>query len=264
MLLDLQKRFAAALVAGDAGQDDAAAALLVERGLARTRRVGIYRYNVQHNLRNALEETYPATRQAVGAPLFRALAQRYLLTVPSRTADLNDFGEAWPEMLAELLAAPDSDFAQQPWLADLSRLERAWHDCFHAAESAPLDVKRLAALDADAHLGLCFQLAPSVRLLRSAYPLFACWQHHQAESAPAWTSPDSSGDAIVLVREGAEVTVRCVPLAGYILLTTIAAKATFGEAVDAAMAEDSEFDLQGFFALAVQSGVIVDFTLGTS
>ncbi len=255
MLRDLQAAVAAALL----GEPAAAADRVVGGALTPTRRLEIYRHNVISNLRGALRNIYPVVERIVGEAFFLHAADQFIRDTPSRSGDLNCFGAEWPDFLD---AYPHA--AELPYLADVARLEWAWHQCFHAADGGPLDLRRLAGVPADEHATLRFRLHPAVRLLASPHPLLRIWQVNQpgygGELAVDW---DAGGDALLVRRDGDAVMIEALPPGAFRFLSALSCGGTMEAAAAAAMAADVAFDLQGFLLDSVQSAVIVDFERGT-
>lgn len=253
MLRDQQKDFLAALF--KQGGDPGAEALIKAGMLGTARRLEIYRHNVISNLVGALQEIYPVTRNIVGDAFFRHAAEAYCRETPSRSGDLNDYGESWPEFIA---AWPHA--AELPYLADTGRLEWAMHRAFHAADVPPFDLARLGAIPEEAVGQLHFQLHPAVALMASAYPVADIWRVNQPDFSGNmsidWQSP---GDRLCVHRSGYRSTFDVLAEPELRFLSALTCGAPFESAADAALNVDASFDLQGFLLQSVQSGVITDF-----
>jgi hypothetical protein len=251
VLREVQAAFSDAMVRG--GTD---AETHVRSGVLSAReRLAIYRHNVLSNLRGALKDIFPVTRNIVGEAFFIHAADQFIAATPSRSGDLNRFGGGWADFLAAYIHAADL-----PYLADVARLEWAWHESFHAADAAALDLKRLGAVPAEAHGSLRFRLQPAVRLLASPYPLLRIWQVNQPGYADSleidWTA---KGDSLLIYRESAEVVIRVMSPGAFRLLSALSCGAALEPAAEAAFGAEAHFDLQGFLIESAQSGIIVDF-----
>ena len=256
MLRELQSAFADALI--DSGADAATVSAAIREGaLPAARRLEIYRHNVLTNLRGALADIYPAVRGIVGEAFFRHAAEQFIRTIPSRSGDLNQFGQAWTEFLATYPHAQEL-----PYLADVARLEWAWHESFHAAEHPAFDLAQLAAVPPEQHAQLRFQLHSSVRLIFSAFPLYRIWEVNQPEYAgPLEVDWSVGGDCLLVHRQGIDVAIRQLTEAPCRFLAALTAGADLEQATEQALDANASFDLQGFLLESVQSGVIVNFTL---
>ena len=257
MLRDIQQAMADSLLA-----DDHAAAHLIRGGkLGAERRLDVYRHNVMANLRGALRDIFPIVNRIVGNSFFLHAAEQFIRVTPSQSGDLNGFGREWPEFLADYPHA-----AGLPYLPDVARLEWVWHECFHAADAAPLDLARLAAIDPDEHGTLVFHLHPAVRLVDSAFPVLRIWQVNQADfNGDLQVDWAQGGDALLIRREvnggaGVEVVIQSLTGGAWRFLTELQAGHALEPAAAAALAADAAFNLQGFLLESVQSGVITDFS----
>ncbi|HEX9391535.1 MAG TPA: DNA-binding domain-containing protein [Usitatibacteraceae bacterium] len=253
MLHDLQSAFAGALL----GADGSAAGPAIRAGaLTAARRLEIYRYNVLANLRGALADIYPVVQAIVGEAFFRHAAEQFIRVCPSRSGDLNQFGQDWAAFLATYPHARDL-----PYLADVAKLEWAWHESFHAADHAAFDLARLSSVAPEQHGRLRFQLHSSVRLLSSGFPLFHIWEVNQPGYGGAmeldWTT---GGDHLLIHRQGVEVSIHRLEPAAWKFLRALSAGAELEQAAEQALEADAEFDLQGFLLQSVQCDVIVNFT----
>ncbi len=253
MLRNIQVAMAESLIRGGP------AAVTHVRGgkLPAARRLDIYRHNVLSNLRGALKDIFPVVHRIVGDAFFLHAADQFIEATPSRSGDLNQFGREWPAFIA---AYPHA--SELPYLGDVARLEWAWHECFHAADAAPLDIARLAAIDPAAHGALVFCLHPAVRLQESAFPLLRIWRVNQpdfvGDMAIDW---GRGGDALLIRRErdGVEVVIESLSAGDFRFLGELRAQRTLEAASLAALEADAAFDLPHCLIAHVQSGAIVDF-----
>lgn len=254
MLRDTQLSVATSLLAGDS----TAAARIRAGKLTAARRLEIYRHNVYSNLRGALKDIYPVILAVVGEAFFHHAADQFVMVHPSRSGDLNQFGGDWAAFLGTYPYA-----AELPYLPDVACLEWAWHEAFHAGDAPPFDPGRLVSLPPDAHGGLCFELHPTVRLVKSDFPIMRIWEVNQpaftGEIEVDWNAP---AELLLIHRDAADgvsVLIEYLSAAGDAFLRALAQQATLEAATTAALDIDAAFDLQAFLLESVQSGVIVDF-----
>lgn len=254
MLRDAQISFAASLLAGDT-----TFATQIRAGkLSAARRTEIYRHNVFANLRGALKDIYPAVLAVVGETFFVHAADQYVEAHPSRSGDLNRFGGEWAAFLGTYPHA-----AALPCLPDVARLEWAWHEAFHAADAPAFDLAGLAAIPGEEHAALRFLLHPTVRLIRSEFPILRIWEVNQpAFSGEMEVDWDAPADALLIRRDttdGVTVLIERVSAADFAFLQALEKNATLDAATGAALGIDGAFDLQSFLLESVRRGVIGDF-----
>lgn len=184
-------------VLGDEADD--ATALLDASPDGAARQLAIYRRAVTANLVGALRGAHPVVVRLVGDGFFHEAAKRFARGNPPACGDLNRFGERFGDFLATYAPA-----ASMPWLADVARLDWACHEASMAGEGEPLDAARLAAVPEQAQGALRFAMHPSVRLLRSRWPVLAIWEANQP--GRDGTPDRDEGEDIVLVwREAGDV-----------------------------------------------------------
>lgn len=256
MLRDTQTVVAASLLAGG----DAAASRIRAGKLSARRRLDIYRHNVYSNLRGTLKDIYPVVLAIVGDAFFHQAADLFVQTTPSRSGDLNQFGGEWPAFLGVYPHA-----RELPYLPDVARLEWAWHEAFHAGEAPALDLVRLAAVAPEKHSSLRFNLHPSVRLIKSTFPILRIWEVNQpgyeGEIEVNWDVP---AETLLMRRDagdGASVVIERTGAAEYAFLNALEQSLTLEAAAEEALAIDPGFELQRCLIGAFQSGVISDLRI---
>lgn len=249
-LASLQSGLLAALV--DARAQSSAPEIRAN-GLDAARRLAIYRGNLHANWRSALADTFPVVERLVGEAFFTEASRSYAAAHPSRSGDLQVYGAEFPAFLEQYPHARD-----HPYLGDVARLEWAWHESFHAAGSAPMDLEALAGVPAAEHGELRLHLHPSARLVDSAYPIVAIWTANQ--SGRDGTPERLAGPDHALVhRPALEVQVQRLEPRDALLLRALAA----GEPLEAGAKAAGHTDAQTLGAALqrfVAARVLVGFT----
>jgi len=234
-LRDIQQHFVAALL----HDRPDLAGIIADGRFAATRHLQVYRNNVFESLTAALRAVYPAIARLVGDGFFRYTAHEYVVQYPPTGGNLHDFGGRFAEFLFGFPAA-----AGHEYLPDVARLEWAWHEAFHAAEAAPLDPSSLAEVPPAQYAALRFILHPSARLVTSRFPLAALWEANiLADGEVPELDLKSGADELLVIRRGLTVAVERLAQGEYALLETIARQQPFGDACEAALARDPQFDL---------------------
>lgn len=236
MLLErLQSDFAAALV--DPLREPALAAALEPGDGRMARRIALYRGNVIAAREKALANAYPVVRALVGEEFFSGLARAYGRAHPSRSGDLNRFGES----LAAFIRAFEHT-RSLPYLGDVAVLESAVHAAHYAADAAPLSREMLAALPADELLGARFSVHPAVAAVESRYPVASIWLSHQPGSTlPLPESLDRSEWALV-VRPRWRVEVLVSSAGEIAAINQLRSGADVEHAIGAALAAQRDFN----------------------
>lgn len=250
-LRELQLGFAEALLA-DEGAPPPFASVPPEHAVER---IAVYRRALFANYRNALGATYPVVARLVGAPFFAAAVDAFVRAHPSTSGDLNVYGDAFPAFLRRYPPA-----APLPYLADVARLEWAQDEANRAGESdaTPDDVlAALVALAPEALPAARLALAPSCRLVSSAYPVLRIWQSNQdGYEGEDRVSLDEGGDALLVRREAAGVTLERLAASEFAWLDALARDAPLAAAIEAAAAVRAPFDLAAVLRQRIADGTI--------
>lgn len=198
-LAQLQQRFAAAVIGGDAAALDGLLAGDPAQAAART---AVYRNNHHLGLREALAAIYPVVARLLGNECFELLTRNYVSTHAKPSGNVLDYGEYF----ADHIDATEA-LAGLPYLADVARLEWLRHEVGRAADSDPersLSLTSLAALDDAALAQLRLQHVPAARLYRSRFPVLQIWQSNQ-DAEPAPLTLDEGGVKCLVRRAGLDV-----------------------------------------------------------
>jgi hypothetical protein len=232
-LLEVQRAVGRSILAGD---DAPAARDVLADGLAPEARLGIYRNNFIGNVTTALRLSYPAVHRLVGAEFFEGAARIFIAAEPPRRADLDSYGEGFPEFLAGFPPA-----SALPYLPGVARLEWTVNRALHAPDMAPLDLSRLAAVAAANHGRVAFRPHPSVALVAADHPVDAIWRAVLAEDDDAMAAIDLDAGRVRLLVErrdtGVEVTRLDEP--AWRFATALCASRPRQIAIDAALEVDA-------------------------
>jgi hypothetical protein len=253
MLRERQQQFAAAVFEADGTIH---AHLRADR-FTPAQHLQIYRNNVVASLTAALAAVYPVVQRLVGEGFFRYAAHEYLRAHRPPSGNLHDFGGALAGFLAQFAPA-----AGLPYLADVARLEWAYHEAFHAAETARLDLAALANVAPADCERLHFTLHPSARLIQSPFPILRIWEVNQEGYAGDPTVSLDAGVARVLViRHHLTVQLELLAPGEFALLDALARDASLSEAAAAALAANPDTDLTTLLQRHVAAYTLVHFTL---
>ncbi|WP_213763954.1 DNA-binding domain-containing protein [Caballeronia sp. dw_19] len=252
-LCEQQRNFAAALLDPN---------MPVPRGLIgpdrepSEKRFNVYRNNVVAGLVEALKAAYPAVCRIVGHDFFAAMARVYVALEPPRSPVVLDYGETFPDFIERFEPAKSV-----PYLRDVARLERAWVEAYHAAEAPPVDPAPLATIDSQSLPQIGFMLHPTVRVVRSSFPVVQIWLMNIDAGDPAAIDISSGGENALVVRPIAEVEVRRLPAGAATFVIGLAAGASVADATALALDEDGDFDLAGALQDLFAINAIVGWTV---
>jgi hypothetical protein len=252
-LAELQRAFARGLAGDVSGADDWISA----GAFPSATRLQIYRHNVDAIFTHYLQAAFPAVERLVGVDYFAGLARAYREACPSPSGNLHDCGGRLPEFLDAQLQ--DSAHA---YIGDVARLEWAYQEALVAADAAAFDVAGFVALAPEQHETLRFAFAPSVRHVRSPYPIQAIWDANRVagvnEMAVDW---DAGGDALLLHRVADQVVVRRLDPGTDAFVAALMQGATLAEGIAALERIDPSRDASTLLFEFIQSARIDGFQL---
>jgi len=223
-----------------------------------SRRFGVYRNNVYASLIDALANRFPVAARLVGEEFFRAMARAYVEKDPPRSPVLLRYGEGLAAFVADFPPA-----APVPYLADVMRLEWAWHAAYHAADAKPLPLAGLKAV-AEGAAEARLTLHPSLHVVRSLYPVITIWQLASRDGENEAARLPADGEDALVIRPKLDVEVRRLPEGGARFVLALERGATIGEAAGRCLGEAPAFDLAANLAGLIASGAIVDMISGTA
>jgi hypothetical protein len=241
----LQESFAQAVLGGEARS---LLARLEPGGEEAARRIAIYARAVAANLVGALRGAHPVVVRLVGDAFFHEAGIRFARMSPPGSGDLNRFGQGFAAFLARYEPA-----AGMPWLADVARLDWACHEASMAGEGERLDLTALALVPPESHGALRFSLHPSVRVVRSAWPILAIWEANQP-GRDGTPDRDEGEDCVLAWRELQVVRATILDRREADFVEAIAA----GACLEEAMGEAGR-DLPAYLARLVRHGVLCGF-----
>lgn len=176
-------------------------ALVRDNGVAPDQRVEVYRNNHREIFRKALAASFPVVERLVGEACFAGLAREYTRRHPSRSGDLQRYGESFPAFLEETYG--DTRFR---YLPDVAALEWALEEVHLDPDEPPLAVSEFGRFGEDDYGNLVFVARRAVRLLRSRYPVFSIWRANQSGSENR-VDLDRGGEQVAIARRGNDLQV---------------------------------------------------------
>lgn len=150
--------------------------------------VRLYRNGYYRSVREVLSSSFPVVSLCLGAERFAYLAKCYGQAQPPKRGTLTNYGENFALWLADQLGP------EQAWVADIARLDWAWLQCLHGADSIPVTAAELLDTREPEHVQV--QRLSNSRLLQLARPLLGFWMELKLGHEPrATTVPDTLDSA---------------------------------------------------------------------
>ena len=215
----------------------------------------VYQANRAVLAARTLASTYPVIAQLIGQTSFEPLARHFWQQHPPQRGDMGQWGAQLPEFLAAA-----SQLADEPFLADVARLEWA----LHRAASAPdavLDAASFALLQSgDDAPPVSLALSSGVQTLASLYPVVSIINAHligkpTLDHAAAMLRAGLGEHALVW-RQGYQPKTRSLSAAEYQLITALKSSSSLDIALNQAVSIEPAFDFNTWLAQAVQTGLV--------
>jgi len=257
VLRSLQRLLAADILrraAGEEAGDDAELMAIVRVPLdveARDR-IAVYRDGYPGRVLDALREAYPAIANICGEGSFANLTRRYLRDREVHRSSLNDIGRRLPDHCAR-----DPLATGLPFLADLARLEWEVLRAFHSRDEAPVDPAAFAAWDMGDWERAVFEFQPSVRIVRSTWPICDLWEARRTPRGEIDIDLTDRPQAVLVRREADDVD--CVVLSTHeaVVLESLSRGATLTATLDALSESDTAAaDIGPMFSSWLAAGMI--------
>ena len=211
-----------------------------------------YRANAAALAERALAAAFPTVQQLVGEESFALLARAFWRAAAPERGDVAEWGAALPAFIAG-----DEQLADEPYLADVARLDWAVHAAERAADAAPAPagMERLAGRDP---ASIVLRLAPGSALVVSSAPIVTIWQAHRSDDADRFVPVRAAfaagaGENAFVARHGWKAEVQAVDAPAARFTAALLA----GRDLAAALAEGgAAFEFEPWLIGALRRGAI--------
>ncbi len=216
------------------------------------RRFSVYRNNVAVSLTDAMHQAFPVITKLLGAQNMDGLSGIFLRQHPPTSPLMMFYGEAFPAFLANM-----PQLSHLAYLPDVARLELALRQSYHAADSQAAPTDALAVPPEDV-MQARLTFAPSMRIIRSDWPVHAIWRFNSEPDAP---KPTTGAEDVLITRPEFDPAPHLLPPGGANWIGHIQSGNTIGEAFEKTASETPDFDLGTTLALLLQGGAITSVTI---
>lgn len=238
----IQADFAAALLNPDLPMPDD---VIDPQGRPAPKRFNVYRNNVTQGLGKALEAAFPAVLGLVGVDFFRAMALTFLRAHPPMGRIMMLYGAEFADFIAGFEPAKTLGY-----LADVARLEQSIRESYHAADAPALSAGFLASLSDEALLASRLQLAPSLRLVSSPWPVHAIW----AATLHQGAAPQMRPETVLIARPSFDPECHVLPDGAADFIAALQRGETLAESL---AQRPDDFDFGGTLGLLVKLQALV-------
>lgn len=243
--------FSAALLSPDAPVPEG---IVDPNGRIAPKRFAVYRNNVIVSLTEALGATFMSIKNLVGEGFFAQVAREFIRQNPPTSPIMAEYGRDFPDYFAAL-----DSVKHLPFIGDLAQTDRAWLDAFHAADAPIVTPESMAAVGPDELSLVRFEKHPATQLVTSQFPLHAIWQATRAGQMP---EPGAQPTSVLLTRPDVEVLDFALAGGSVALFAALLDGQALGEAVNAALAADENFDLASALGQVISTGAFTQLHTG--
>ncbi len=248
------------------------------RSISANALMAIYQNSAIANITNSLQLSYPVVEKLVGKDFFEQVSREYIFNHWPTTANMDDYGEDFPHFLADVEQAKSLTY-----LKDVAQLEWRFHQSSLAKDSPGFDWTRLAKISPKETLKLHFLLAPTVAIIKSLWPIDEIWQmnqdnghrdnihqgnDHQSNDHQSNDHQDielcldrDKDTHIVLFRRGLKTEMMTITMSEFSLLQSLTQDQSFEQAINSAIALDTDISIDLWLAKYIELGVICGFSL---
>lgn len=216
------------------------------------RRFSVYRNNVAVSLTEAMHQAFPVITKLLGSQNMDGLAGIFLRAHPPTSPLMMFYGEDFPAFLAGM-----EQLSHLAYLPDVAQLELALRRSYHAADAHGVEADALA-LPPEEVLQAKLGFAPSMRVLKSEWPIWSIWRFNTQDDAP---KPQAGAEDILITRPEYDPAPHLLPAGGAAWIAAMQAGQTIGGAFEETSDRFPEFDLGATLALLLQGGAITSVTI---
>ncbi len=225
-------------------------------GALADKRFGVYRNNVIVSLIDAMATGFPAVQALLGEDYFRALAAEFVRANPPTSPILAHYGEAFPLFVAEF-----PPLAKYVYMPDVARLELSRRDSCNAADMQPRAAEQLAVIDQNLLMSVVPQPHPSLRLLRSDWPIDDIWHANSDALNTRQADIQLGPQCVMLMRPALEVQQYVLSEDAYLFATATDGVQSLAAIAARVLEQYPQSDFIQQMVLMIQRGAIAEFTL---
>jgi hypothetical protein len=217
---------------------------------------GVYRHAYWSRLTDVLGGDYPGLKALAGEH-FTEIARAYVARHPSVTPSIRWAGRLLPQFLRD-----EAPYRDDPWLADMARLDWALAHAFDAADAPAIGVPELATIPAELWGGLKLSLHPTLDLFPVTTPVDVLRPLLLNDARAAFDRSARQDGGVMAWRIGHDLKFRAIPAREFSALGAMRAGATFGDVCEMLSGEigpeDAAPEAAGFLRYWLDWGIVRD------
>lgn len=243
-LQNLQLEFADAIYSGN----------LQMESVLPVQNLHIYQNNVLTHLIQTLQNTYPLIEKLVGEDFFRICAKEYIKQYPSRSGNLNEYGEYFSDFLVKY-----EPVKELVYLTEVANFEWTCHILLTAASANRVDVNLLKKIAPEQYEQIHFTLHPASKIIKFYYPILRIIELCQSDIDDN-IDLGEDGVNLLIIRRDLDIALIQLPSSDFTFLSSLADNMSLAAALDATLLVDPSFTLDNKLAEWVQERIITDFS----
>ena len=217
-------------------------------GFLAKQRMDVYRTTARSAHVSALMDSYLVCRAILGDDYFKQIAKLYFVQTPSRSADMNEYGDSFPGFIAQLYNQRE-ELRDYYYLIDLARLEWEYQKTYFTADVVTFDIEvfqdNCERLGGEATLAL----QPCISLMSSSYQIFEIWQMHRSGNIQTKINTARYRQHLCIYKQDHAVIVDKIDLDVYALLVSVRQNKSLSEIAELF---DGRYDLNTALTVAVE------------
>ena len=199
-------------------------------------------------LTDALGEIYEGVWSVLKDREFFQMAEAYILTNPSTSYNLSDYGRHFPDFLNSSKAV-----GAYPFITELARLDLAFYDVFHSPQHDSIEPNALVVLEEFPYTILTF--GSSIKLLKLSFRIYETWKTRAQKIVDINEFP---GDQyLVLYKQNSQIFVKELEKQSFRLLSALVLGMSLGEYLD--NNEVSQDDMASLFYFIASARLVSSF-----
>ena len=214
--------------------------------------IRLYQQNVMIHLIQALRTTYPLILRLVGDDFFQLTARAYIKQYPSRSGDVNEYGEYFSDFLAEYQPVKELIY-----LAEVAQFEWTCHLLLSASSHAPMDLDILKKLQPEQYEQIHFYLHPASKVMKFYYPILRIIELC-AGNIDDTIDLSEEGVNLLIIRRDLDISLVPLAVGEFTFLAALQENKSLAEALTSAIEVDATFVLDEKLSGWIQDQAIVD------
>lgn len=214
--------------------------------------LALHRNNMLASLSDALQSTYPLVFALLGESFFNMATREYIRQYPSRSGNLNEYGEYFSTFLAGYKPIRDLIY-----LAEVAEFEWICHTLYTAPNHPPYAAHALTHFAPEQYEQLHFILNPAARLQQFHFPILDIVDLCKANSQQN-INMNKGGVDLLLIRRDLDISLIALERDDYLFLEALSADLTLNDALHAAFSSNENYPLAEKLPEFIQNKILVD------